>query len=243
MFNSVLTPSTFLRISVRVFAVITLMCAVDIFSTARAVDLGKNSRNPGPGELEDLLNELKKVRCGNDFRACMKDAGSALNNPRERLELQRICRESYISCLVESVPKFNPEEAPDFEVVPATDPVKPIIITPSPNPNPSATCPQMSPGDQRTWRQWANDSCSDAIDAIGENIDGLVKECVSALENCVEGYRHPIGSCGDGCDGRICVGGSGIYLCPPTNSGVPVAPGFRAISPVRLPIPALPGIP
>lgn len=173
----------------------------------------------------------------------MEKAQSALNNPRERLELQRICKDSYIMCLVRSVPKFNPEEVPEFDIVPVADPVKPIVITPNPQPNPSATCPQLSPGDQRTWRQWATDSCSDALDAIGDNIDELVQECVSAMQDCIEGYSHPIGSCGDGCDGQICVGGGGIYLCTPMTPGVPVGPGFRPISPVRLPIPALPGIP
>jgi hypothetical protein len=136
----------------------------------------------------------------------------------------------------------------DPEVVNDTDPGLNYEVVTVPVPVTPESCPQMVPGDNRSWGQWAQDQCLDIWqNDLGlplpptatiprPDISGFMRDCVSSLRSCSK--PAPIHTwCGDGCSGLKCSGsGSGTVICPTPLPGAPVVPS-PGLSPVLSPSP------
>lgn len=207
--------------------------------------------NPSGGGLEDFpgICTAELDRCLNDVEAVLF-AASITGNLEEAMEDHVAgCLAVFNTCMKYAHKGLPFDLDSDLGLIDEPEPghnIEPVKI-PVAVPVPIDCGPQLVPGDNRSWAEWATDQCSDiwnnrlglplppAIGLPQPDVSGFMKSCMQGLLSCPQ---KPVihDFCGDGCQGHNCPGDSrAIGFCPTPSPGMPALP-----LPVRAPLPILP---
>jgi hypothetical protein len=202
---------------------------------------------PGGSGLDDFAGicTAELDRCLNDVEAILFVASITGNLEEATEDHIDGCFAVFKTCMKHASKglPFDLNSELDPEPGHNIEPVKTPVAVPVP-----IDCgPQLVPGDNRTWAEWATDQCTDiwnnrlglplppALRLPQPDVSGFMNGCMQGLLSCPQ---KPVihDFCGDGCQGHNCPGASrGISFCPTPLPGMPVVP-----APVRVPVPILP---